>query len=137
MRGGALPMVGWAVLLALLGTLNAIWTGDVIQIATFAAAVLAVVTTASVLGLLSPQALRRGEPTARTDPQAVTQSSAAAVVMALGLGMLTFGLAFGHFPIYFGAGLIVTGVGRLLIEVRAQRRAVRDAEAREDAERRG
>ena len=39
MRGGALPLLAWATLLIVLMVLNWIWTGDAIQVGTFAFAV--------------------------------------------------------------------------------------------------
>lgn len=122
MRGGALPLLCWALLLTVTGTLNAIWTGDLIQTGTFAAAVFAILTTAIVLIVRSPEAARKGEPARRTRPEPIPTTSAAAAFTAVGVGMLVFGFAFGHFPIYFGAGMIVVGLGRLAIELRAQRR---------------
>jgi hypothetical protein len=132
-RGGAIPLLCWAALLTVTGTLNAIWTGDWIQSATFAAAVLAITVTAAGLIVGAPEAARRGEPTRPTGPEAIPTGSFAAMFTAVGLGMLVFGLVFGHFPIYFGAGMIVAGLGRLAIELRAQRRAVRAEVNRDDA----
>ncbi len=115
MTGGARPMLVWALLLALSGVLNLIWTGGSVQTATFGAAVLAVVLTAT--GIV----MRR----ARRGPEPVTHTSFGTMIAAVGVGALLFGLVFGHFIIYFGAGLIVAGLCRLLLELRAQRRAVR------------
>lgn len=125
MRGGAIPLLCWAALLTVTGTLNAIWTDDWIQSATFAAAVLAITIAAAVLIIRAPEAVHPGEPTPQTRPEAIPTVSFAAAFTAIGLGMLLFGLVFGHFPIYFGAGMIVVGLVRLLTELRAQRRAVR------------
>ena len=124
MRGGALPLMFWATLLALFGIMNAIWTADTIQVATFAAGVLAVASLAGALALRSRDALRRGEPPPSDAPEAIPRASSAAVLVALGLGMLVFGFAFGHFPIYLGSGVILAGLGRLWVEKRAQRRAL-------------
>ena len=113
MRGGAIPLLFWALLLALSGTLNAIWAGITIQTATFGAAVIATLVTAAAL-LARPR--RRGA-------EAVPRASFAAAFTAVGLAVLLFGLTFGHFLIYFGAGMILVGLGGLLRELRAQRRA--------------
>ncbi len=125
MRGGALAPFAWALLLAVLGTINAIWTGDGIQIGTFGFAVLAIVTLSASLVLRSSEARRRGPPEPRAEPLALPTVSVGAVVVALGIGSIVFGLAFGHFPIYFGAGLVVAGIGRLALELRAQRSEIR------------
>lgn len=132
MRGGALPLLCWVLALAVMGTVNAIWTGDTIQIGTYTAAVVSIAVLAGLLVLSAPEARQRGEPTAPNKPEAVTRSSVAVVVMALGLGTLLFGFVFGHFPIYFGAGMILAGLGRLLLELRAQREALRSTIRSED-----
>ena len=72
MRGGAMPLLSRALLLFTAGALNAVWTGDHIQIAMFVAAVLLTLLTAAVLGAASRrEALQRGEPSPPTRPQAV------------------------------------------------------------------
>jgi len=114
---GVTALLAWAGLLALAGALNAVWTGKAIQIGTFAFAVSAILLLAAVLAATAP---------ARTDrPQAITRSSFATALAAAGLAVLLFGLTFGHFLVYFGAGMIVVGLARLLLELRAQRRASR------------
>jgi hypothetical protein len=123
-RGGAIPLMCWAVLLTVTGTLNAVWTGDLIQMGTFTAAVLAISLTAISFIVRAPEAAKRGEPGPRTASEAIPTGSFASAFTAVGLGVLLFGLVFGHFPIYLGAGMIVTGLGRLALELRAQRRAV-------------
>ncbi|HEX3616498.1 MAG TPA: hypothetical protein VHU61_08170 [Solirubrobacteraceae bacterium] len=113
MRSGALPLLCWAALLALSGALNAVWAGASIQTATFGAGVFAIVLFAAAV-LLRPQ---------RAGPEAVTRASFATVIVAIGFATLMFGFSFGHFIIYLGVGLMVAGVGRLLLELRHQRRA--------------
>lgn len=112
MTGGTRPMLFWALLLSLSGLLNAIWAGISVQTATFGAAVLAIVVTAA--GILTRRA-RRG-------PEPITHASFGTMIAAVGVGTLLFGFVFGHFIIYFGAGLIVAGLGRLGLELLAQRR---------------
>lgn len=127
MRGGALPVLGWVSLLALAGILNAVWTGDAIQSATFGAAVLAITLTGLALILRSPQATRRGEPDRTSRPEAIPVASLSVAAIAIGLGVLAFGIVFGTFPILLGAGIIVAGLGRLAIERHAQHRALESA----------
>ena len=119
MNGGARPMLVWALLLSLSGLLNLVWAGVSVQTATFSAAVLAIVVTA--VGILIRRAGRGPEP--------VTHASFGTMIAAVGVGALLFGLVFGHFIIYFGSGLIVAGLGRLLLELRAQRRAMRGGDS--------
>lgn len=125
MRGGALPLLFWALILAASGTLNAIWTGDDIQIEEFGAAVLLTLLTAAVLIARRREAVRRGEPTPPTRPEPVTRASFAVVIAAVGFAAFLFGFTFGHFFIYFGIGLMVAGLGRLANELYHERRAVR------------
>ncbi len=125
MRGGALPLLFWALLLATSGAANAVWTGDDIQIEMFAGAVLLTLLTAAVLIARRREALRRGEPTPATAPQPFTHTSFGVVIAALGFAAFLFGFTFGHFFIYLGIGLMVAGLGRLSIELYHQLRAMR------------
>jgi len=125
MRGGALPLVFWAMLLSTAGALNAVWTGDDIQIAMFGAAVLLTLVTAAVLIARRREALHTGEPTRPSKPEPVTHTSFGVVIAAVGFGAFMFGFTFGHFFIYFGIGLMVAGLGRLALELLHQRRAMR------------
>jgi hypothetical protein len=126
MRGGALAPFFWALLLATLGVLNLIWTkGDIIQVGEFAGATGFVLLLVLLLIRLSPEARRRGAPPPSTAPEAVPASSLAAVAAALGFACLIFGFAFGRFPIFLGAGVLILAVGRLCLEFHAQRSASR------------
>jgi hypothetical protein len=121
MRGGAIPLLAWGALLAILGAINWIWTGDAIQVGTFAFAVLAVFAGAGLLIALAGRvALRRGTPEPSPEPETVPQASLGAVLAALAVSSILFGLVFGTFPIYFGAGLLIVSIGRLTIERRAE-----------------
>lgn len=129
MRGGALPILTWALILSVSGTLNAIWTGDLIQIGTFAAAVFAELVLFVALIVRNPVAIRRGEPARVLGAEAIPTASFGAAFTAIGCGTLLFGLAFGHFLVYLGAGMIVAGLGKLAVERHAQRRAIGSAQA--------
>jgi hypothetical protein len=124
-RGGVwIPLI-WAGLLVILGTINAVWTDvDLIQSGTFLAAIGDVLALAVLLGALSPEALRRGPPVTGGDPEALPSMSLASMIAGLSFGVFVFGFAFGKFPIFFGGGLLLLAIGRLVIEVRAQRRAL-------------
>jgi hypothetical protein len=115
MRSGVAPLLIWSLLLGLMAMVNVIWAGITIQTATFALAVLAVVIVAAGLLTTGP---RRG-------PEAIPRYSLATAFTAVGLAVLLFGLTFGHFLVYLGAAVIVAGIGRLTLELRAQRRAGR------------
>jgi hypothetical protein len=115
MRNGTAPLLIWSLLLGLMAVVNAIWAGITIQTATFVLAVLAVVVVAATL-LVRP---------ARRGPEAIPHHSLAAAFTAVGLAVVLFGFTFGHFLVYFGAAMIVAGLGRLSLELRAQRRAAR------------
>jgi membrane protein implicated in regulation of membrane protease activity len=127
MRGGAIPLLAWALLLCLLLAGNWVWTGDAVQVASFAFAVLAVVTFALGFTARDRAAARRGPPSppARPSPEALPSFSVAPVGIAVGLAAVLFGLAFGHFSIYFGCGLLAASLGRLAVELRAARRSRR------------
>lgn len=125
MRGGAWVPLVWAGLLVILGTINAVWTDvDLIQSGTFLAAIGDVLALAVLLGARSPQALRRGAPENERDPVALPSMSLASMIAGLAFGVFVFGFAFGTFPIAFGGGLLLLAIGRLAVEVRAQRRAL-------------
>jgi hypothetical protein len=124
MRGGALPLLAWSLLLGVLLTINWIWTNDTIQVGLFAFAVLSILTWALTLAAASRgRAIRRGAPEPRDEPEAVTEASLGAVLFAIAIASIVFGLAFGRFLIYFGGGLLIFAVGLVIREQRAARRA--------------
>ena len=126
MRGGAIPLLAWGTLLVVLMALNWIWTGDAIQVGTFAMAAGVVYAGAALLVARDRQALRRGAPPASDEPELVPEASLAAVVAGLSIACIGFGLVWAGFLIYFGAGVLVLSIGRLVLELRAELSA-RDA----------
>lgn len=132
MRGGAIPVLVWSLLVGILGVLNAAWTGDWEQVAEFGFAVLVIASAATLLTARDPDALRRGPPSAPPEPrtQAVPDLSVAAMLFGISAGVILYGLVFGHAVIYMGAGLAVLALGRLAVEVRSQRRSRLAAERR-------
>jgi hypothetical protein len=122
MTGGAIAPFAWALILATFGVINWIWTGDAIQMGTFGFAVATVIALSAGLVLRSREAARRGSPPARAEVQTIPSASLGAVLAAIGIASIVFGLAFGKFPIYFGTGLLVAALGRLVLEVRSERR---------------
>ncbi len=126
MRGGAIPLLVWALILAILYALNVIWTGNGVNAAMAGFAVAATVGTAFAFVALRPrEALRKGEPSSSPEPDAIPTASFGAVLLAVGVAALVFGFDFGHFLVYFGAGLIIVAVGILGREEYAQRRVLR------------
>jgi hypothetical protein len=130
-------MVAWALVLLVLMIINWIWTGDAIQVGTFAFAVLATLAGASLMVVLSRgRAIRRGPPEPSPGPEALPEASSGAVMAALGLASIVFGFVFGTFPIYFGAGVLIAGLGRIVIELRGERATRAAATATMSRERR-
>jgi hypothetical protein len=137
MRGGAIPVLVWAVLLSILTAINWIWTNDHIQLYEWLYAVLVILAIAVALVLLNRAAIRRGppEPPRRarallTLPDLSFGAPLAAVAVAAGV----FGLVFGHFFIYFGFGLLAIALGRLGVELRSARRSTKRWRARPEGE---
>jgi membrane protein implicated in regulation of membrane protease activity len=139
MRGGAIPLLAWSALLALLLAGNWVWTGDAIQVAEFGFAVLAIALAGLTAILASRrrdhEAIRPGppEPPAPDEVEVVPDLSVGAALAALAVAAILFGLAFGHFLVYFGAGLLALALGRLAVERRAQARTRERARPRPGA----
>ena len=121
MRGGAIPLLAWATGLMVLLAINWIWTGDAIQVGTFALAAGIVYVAAGLLALAYRQALRPGPPEPHHDPEAVPQYSLAAPIAGLSVGCMLFGVVWARFLVFFGAGILLVSLGRLALELRAQR----------------
>jgi hypothetical protein len=130
MRGGAIPLLVWALLLIVLAAINGIWTGDAVQGGTFAFAIVVIAGSAVVLVLRYPSALRRGPPEPRTDPEAIPDRSVGAVAAGLSIASILFGFVFGRFFILFGLGTLVLSLGRIAVELWAERRSEREAQER-------
>jgi hypothetical protein len=124
MRGGAIPVLIWGGLIAVLLTINGIWTDDRIQILMFGFAVAVLWAAVVGLWLSHRQALRRGPPALRSVPEAVPANSLAALGLGLSTAAMLFSVVFGKFILFIGAGVWVVCAGRLWVEVRAQRRSV-------------
>lgn len=129
MRGGAWPLLGFGSLMLMMMSANWIWTGDAIQIASlgFAAAV-AYVAAAVLLVRGRREPLRRGAPRPGTTPESVPAASLGAALAGFAAATVVFGLVWGRFLVFFGAGLLVASVGVLARERAAQRRARRALE---------
>lgn len=133
MRGGSIPLLTMATTLTVALAVNWIWTGDTIQVGTFAFSVITLIACATALAVRSRgESIRRGPP-GQVGPEAVPTSSLGAVGVAVAVAAVVFGFAFGRFLVYFGGGLLAASLARLTLELRAQR----DASAREHRERTG
>ena len=133
MRGGAIPLLAWALILTLLFALNVIWTGKGLDAAMAGFAVAATVAFAFAFIASRPrEALRKGEPPPSPEPEAIPTASPGAVLFAIGVGALVYGFAFGHFLVYFGAGLVVAGLAVLAREEYVQRRFLKRWRARRE-----
>lgn len=120
MRGGAIPLLAWGTLLVVLLLGNLIWAGDAVQAGVFALAAGLVYAGAVLLVASDHEALRKGPPPPSVEPEVLPQASLAAVVIGLSIACIGFGLVWAGFLIYFGAGVLVLSVGRLVIEIRAE-----------------
>jgi hypothetical protein len=121
MRGGAIPLLAWATGLVVLLAINWIWTGDAVQVGSFAFAVMVIYAGGGLLVLMGRHALRRGAPAPRRDPEAVTEASLASVIAGLSIGCILFGVVWANFLVFFGAGVLLLSLARIAIEVRAER----------------
>jgi hypothetical protein len=125
-RGGAIPLLAWALLLTVLFALNVIWTGKGLDAAMAGFAVAATIATAFALIAQRPrEALRRGPPPPSAEPAAIPTASYGSVLLAVGVAATLFGFSFAHFVVYFGAGLILVSLGIIAREEYLQRRALR------------
>jgi archaellum biogenesis protein FlaJ (TadC family) len=128
MRGGAVPVIVWFCLNAVLFVVHLIMTGHA-----QADGLGAWLTAAFALGLLvvwvvvmvseSRQALHRGEPELDSDPEAVPAASLGAILIAFAVVACGFGLVFGTFLVLIAAGVFVGALFVLAREIRAGRRA--------------
>ena len=121
MRGGAIPLLAWGTILLVLAIGNWIWDAKPVNAETAAAAVVIVYGFGVAIWLRRREAIRRGPPAPRNEEEVVPQASVAAMVMGLAAGCALFGLAWAKFLLYFGIAMFVLGVGRLIVERRAQR----------------
>jgi hypothetical protein len=121
MRGGAIPLLAWGCILGVLFAGNWVWTGDPTQVGEFGFAVALVIACGVSLTVANRSAIRRGPPPppppGRTEE--IPELSYGALGAAIALAAVVFGLAFGHFLIYFGAGLFALSIGRIAIELRS------------------
>jgi predicted MFS family arabinose efflux permease len=125
MRGGTIPNFLWGTGLLALLLANYIWTGNSFQLYEDIFAVVVTFTAAAALTYGSREALRKGPPTADGKLEPAPSTSLSAALVGIAIGAMLFGVVFGKFLVYMGGGLWLLAFGRLLVELRAQRRFVR------------
>jgi hypothetical protein len=124
MRGGSIPVLAWGTLLLILMAINWVWSGRAIQVATFGFAVLAVYGFAVAFFVLHRGSIRRGPPEPETEPVAIPELSLGSVAIGISIATILFGFVWAQFLVYFGAGLLVVSLGRLVVELRSERRSL-------------
>jgi hypothetical protein len=127
MRGGAIPVLAWGTILLVLAIGNWVWDGRPVNAGAASAAVAIVYVVGVALWASRREAIRRGPPEARPVLDAVPQASVAAAGIGVSLGCILFGIAWARFLVDFGIGLLVLSIGRLVLELRAERRSRIDA----------
>lgn len=127
MRGGAIPILAWGTILLVLCVGNWVWNGRAVGGAAATSAVVIVYAFGVALWLARREAIRRGPPEPTDEPETVPQASLAAVLIGLSVGCALFGLAWAKFLLYFGAGMLVLSLGRLVVELRSERASRRRA----------
>jgi peptidoglycan/LPS O-acetylase OafA/YrhL len=125
MRGGALVVLGWSVLLGALFLAHWLYAGEPTQIAITGASLGVIVLWGIAAGLAHRETIRRGPPPPRPSVQAIPDFSFAAASIGFSLASIGFGFVWGRFLTYFGAGLLVISLVRLAIELRSERRTLR------------
>jgi hypothetical protein len=123
MRGGAIPLFAFGTLLLVLFIGNWIWDPHGLDpLAAGVGALLVYGTAVAIVLRDGRHAVRRGPPEPVTAPETVPQASFGAAIAGFGVASFAFGFTFGNFLIYFGIALSVVGIGRMLVERRAERR---------------
>jgi hypothetical protein len=129
MRAAAIPLLIWSALLATLLAINWAWTSDTIQVSSFGFATGVILVWAIVQIIGDRDALRAQPPGGEVGVDAIPQASLGAAASGLAVAVIAFGLVFGRFLVFMGAGLLVASLGLVARELRAQRRALRAARA--------
>jgi hypothetical protein len=125
LRGGAIPLLAWGTLLLVLYIGHWIWDAKPVMLIVYAAGV--------GLWLARRESIRRGPPPARPEVEAAPSMSVGAALAGLSLGTILFGLAWAQFLVFFGAGMLLLSLGRVWIELRAERASRRAVLEEEDA----
>jgi uncharacterized iron-regulated membrane protein len=127
MRGGAIPLLAWGTLLLVLAIGNWVWDARPVNGAAASVATLIVYAFGAMLWLTRRESIKRGPPERDGEPESFPQDSFAAVLIGLSLGCILFGLTWATFLVYFGIGVLVLSLGRIALELRAERATRRRA----------
>jgi uncharacterized iron-regulated membrane protein len=100
---------------------NWVWDDKPVNGAAATAAVVIVYAFGIALWLARRESIRRGPPEPALEPESVPEASVAAVAIGLSVGCALFGLVWSKFLLYFGIGTLVASLGRLAVELRAER----------------
>jgi uncharacterized iron-regulated membrane protein len=130
MRGGAIPVLVWGTILLVLAVGNWVWDAKPVNSGAASVAVLIIYGAGIALWRARRESVRPGPPEPRTEIDTVPQGSVAAVLVGLSIGTIMFGLAWAKFLVFFGLGLLLLSLGRLVLELRAERASRREAEPR-------
>jgi hypothetical protein len=87
--------------------------------------------TAIGLWIARRESIRRGPPEPRTTSQTIPNASVAAVGIGLSIGCILFGVAWANFLVYFGGGLLLASLGRLVLELRSEQTTRRELSSKE------
>jgi MFS superfamily sulfate permease-like transporter len=130
---GAAAVVGvWAALLGALTAILWIWSGgDAVAVGVFGAAT---GLMAAVAAALLATGRRRRPERAGGEVRAMPDLSFGTVILCVGLAAMLYGAVLGLFLVWIGGGVALAGLGRLAMERRGEREAVRRALRREAAQ---
>jgi hypothetical protein len=121
MRGGAIPLLVWGTLLLVLYIAHWIWDAKPVNSIQAAVAMLIIYAAGVALWLVRHESIRRGPPPSHPEVEAAPSMSVGAALAGLSVGTILFGLAWAQFLVFFGAGLLLLSLGRVWIELRAER----------------
>jgi hypothetical protein len=127
MRGGAIPILAWGTILLVLAVGNWVWNDRTVSGLAATGAAVIIYCFGLAMWLARREALHRGAPEPTAEPESVPEASLAAVGIGVSAGCALFGLAWAKFLLDFGIALFVVSLGRLALEVRAERASRRAA----------
>ena len=127
MRGGAIPVIAWATLLFVLFVGNWIWDDKPLNVVSAGVASLIVYAWGFFLWLARRESIKTGPPEPRVETRNIPRQSVAAALTGLSVGCILFGLLWATFLVYFGIGMLALSLGRMALELRAERLTRREA----------
>jgi hypothetical protein len=134
MRGGAIPILAWGTILLVLAIGNWVWNDRLVAGLAASGAVAIIYLFGLAVWLARREAIRRGPPGQRAELETLPQTSLAAVGIGVSAGCALFGLAWAKFLLDFGIALFIVSVGRMALELRAERASRRQALGEEKPE---